>query len=322
MAISKYMKVHGSLHTHTKFLALSGDATRLWLLCASWASNSGSDGRIPHQAARFLCMGQETAPARELVEAGLWDEVEGGWQFHDWDEWNATAAEIKARTEARSRGGKEAAKKRWGRRETVPPAAEHESDTLKSLDDDTVKSAERNYSSGHSLSNESTYAKDKTGQDSQAQDSEAKASYTTTLSGGNTNAGGRARKGAVRAGEKAALEALAKAFLDGKGRWSAVGGHGVIVSSPYEVERRVKSSGTALREMLAGGISAEALEACAYALAKEWDGRFNLTIDTLWRNWDRAQEVAARERSASASGSAGWMQFQGDPVQGDVVDVQ
>lgn len=48
-----------------------------------------------------------------LVDAGLWDRVDGGWLIHDWLEYNPSRAEVEARRRERSESGKRGADKRW-----------------------------------------------------------------------------------------------------------------------------------------------------------------------------------------------------------------
>ncbi|WP_185292755.1 hypothetical protein [Mycolicibacterium litorale] len=39
----------------------------------------------------------EMSAAQELVDVGLWHPVEGGWEFHDWDEYQETSEIVKKR---------------------------------------------------------------------------------------------------------------------------------------------------------------------------------------------------------------------------------
>jgi hypothetical protein len=66
-------------------------------------------GFIPKAALRII--GATTADARILVEAGLWDVVAGGWQVHDWDEYQLSADDMQVRRDRAQKG----AAARWKR---------------------------------------------------------------------------------------------------------------------------------------------------------------------------------------------------------------
>lgn len=57
-------------------------ARGLWITAGSWCANRLTDGFVPSAAlSRF---GATKRHAAELVSAGLWTEVENGYQFWDW----------------------------------------------------------------------------------------------------------------------------------------------------------------------------------------------------------------------------------------------
>ena len=81
-------------------------AIGLWTLANAYCGRhdvgaTGSRGRregggtLSHQACRSL--GGTSREARMLVEAGLWHEVEGGYQFHDWDEYRKESNKLEDR---------------------------------------------------------------------------------------------------------------------------------------------------------------------------------------------------------------------------------
>jgi hypothetical protein len=62
---------------------------------------------------------------RRLVAVGLWHEIPGGYEVHDFLDYNPSRAEVLARREATKEAGKRGALKRWGMANpTANPKAE------------------------------------------------------------------------------------------------------------------------------------------------------------------------------------------------------
>lgn len=99
--------------------SISGDerAETLWTRGLDYSNEHATDGFIPKGMPQMLTPTKTVARIKGLVQAGLWDEVEGGWQYHDFHEWNRTAEQLEARRAAiskkRSDAGKAGAQKRW-----------------------------------------------------------------------------------------------------------------------------------------------------------------------------------------------------------------
>lgn len=92
----------------------------LWSRGLDYVNEHGTDGFIPTGAPEILCPTKTAARIKGLVAAGLWVEVDGGWAYHDYTDWNRRQAELnelaKAKSEAKSRAGKKGAAVRWGKR--------------------------------------------------------------------------------------------------------------------------------------------------------------------------------------------------------------
>jgi len=90
-----YHRNDNKLHEHEKFLAAGLMPTGLWTMCRSWCADNWSDGFIPNYVVkRFAGRGINISKCvARLVEVGLWEPTEGGWQMHDYDDWNTTRAE-------------------------------------------------------------------------------------------------------------------------------------------------------------------------------------------------------------------------------------
>jgi len=90
-----YFKVDDGVAFHPKMMRLSAEAVRAWVFAGSWSGRYLTDGFIPHDALAII-KGNDTI-ASELIEAGLWDEVDGGFQFHDWCEYQYSKEDIEGR---------------------------------------------------------------------------------------------------------------------------------------------------------------------------------------------------------------------------------
>lgn len=119
-----WSKVDDKLFAHPKVLAAGIAAMGLWVMAQSYSSCYGTDGKLPMATIALLCSNSGlpygTEPlllADKLVEVGLWERSEGGYQFHDWAEYNPTKSrQVAEKTSvrlSRSEAGKLGAAKRW-----------------------------------------------------------------------------------------------------------------------------------------------------------------------------------------------------------------
>jgi len=76
-----WAKVDDSLTFHPKVLQAGNEAMGVWVRTMAWSMQQLTDGFIPLKIVVAI-EGAPIAPA--LVSAGLWHEVEGGYQFNDW----------------------------------------------------------------------------------------------------------------------------------------------------------------------------------------------------------------------------------------------
>ena len=91
-----WFKVDDGFWSHPKVLRMSAEATALWVRAGSYACQHLTDGRIDSGLVSFL---GNVQAADELVANGLWVEVDGGYEFHDWDEYQETSESVKRRRE-------------------------------------------------------------------------------------------------------------------------------------------------------------------------------------------------------------------------------
>ncbi len=77
-----WFKVDDHLYSHPKWLSLPKPARALWVTAGSWSAGQLLNGFVPDKVLSTL--GGTRREAEALVDAGLWERVEGGYQFHDW----------------------------------------------------------------------------------------------------------------------------------------------------------------------------------------------------------------------------------------------
>jgi hypothetical protein len=92
-----WFKVDDNFWSHPKTFGLSHAAVSLWVRAGSYSGNHLTDGVIERHVLGLLQGNDEHAG--ELVDAGLWLEVEGGWQFHDWHNYQPSKAKVEAERE-------------------------------------------------------------------------------------------------------------------------------------------------------------------------------------------------------------------------------
>lgn len=106
-----WFKADDQLPFHPKVLAAGNAAMGLWIRAGTWSSSQLTDGFIPTAIASAMA---NECDADALVDANLWDRVNGGYQFHDWADFQPSAEEERAKREARKRAGRKGAAARWG----------------------------------------------------------------------------------------------------------------------------------------------------------------------------------------------------------------
>ena len=106
-----YFKVDDGFWSHPKFFDMPDASIVLWVKAGSYASQHLTDGFVEHKTIRMIHCDPVAAVA--LVDAGLWYEVEDGYQFHDWhDHQRSSDAVKKERAAARERQRNYVARKR------------------------------------------------------------------------------------------------------------------------------------------------------------------------------------------------------------------
>lgn len=100
-----WFKVDDTFHAHPKVLATDPAALGLWVVAGAWSGAHLTEGFVPDHALPRL-LPDSAALARQLVASGLWRRVRGGYQFHDWTDYNPAASDVRAMREKRAEAGR------------------------------------------------------------------------------------------------------------------------------------------------------------------------------------------------------------------------
>ena len=90
-----WVRLDDGFHAHPKLAALGErtlPAVGLYTLALTWSSTYLTDGLVPDGQLRRL--GGSKALASALVDAGLWERVEGGWRIHDFLDYNPSRERV------------------------------------------------------------------------------------------------------------------------------------------------------------------------------------------------------------------------------------
>lgn len=89
--------VDDNLAFHKKVLAAGDTAMGAWVRAGSWSAANLTDGYVPINVCTQIC---SKYSRDKLEKAGLWSRVTGGYQFHDWADFQPTAEQVKQRRDA------------------------------------------------------------------------------------------------------------------------------------------------------------------------------------------------------------------------------
>lgn len=107
-----WFKVDDSFYDHPKVFDLPDSAVAWWVRAGSWSARNLQDGFVPTKMPARFCDDPEAA-VRALVDRGLWRRTRGGYQFHDWTDYQPTREEATAAKEKKSSGGRIGNHRRW-----------------------------------------------------------------------------------------------------------------------------------------------------------------------------------------------------------------
>ena len=92
-----WVRLDDRFPSHRKVALLSDRAFRLYVSALCWSSENLTEGRILDRELSLVARirGAKTV-AKELEDARLWDRIEGGWDIHDYLEYNPDRARVQA----------------------------------------------------------------------------------------------------------------------------------------------------------------------------------------------------------------------------------
>jgi hypothetical protein len=104
-----WAKLDDQFFYNKKVAQVDGSAKLLYVAGLVYVANQRSDGFIPERAVKFIASTADIANcqdfAKQLLDVGLWETVEGGYRIHDYLEWNPTSEQIEATRAARKVAG-------------------------------------------------------------------------------------------------------------------------------------------------------------------------------------------------------------------------
>lgn len=102
-----WAKIDDKLHGHPKSEQAGLEAIGLWTLALSYCAAYLTDGLVTRDRVLRLAGERGLALADRLVAAGLWEAIpEGGWQFHDWANYQPTKASVEADRAKKAQAGR------------------------------------------------------------------------------------------------------------------------------------------------------------------------------------------------------------------------
>lgn len=100
-----WFRLDDSFHSHPKVLRAGNEAVGLYVRCGTYAADHTTDGFVERSI--VLLYGTEALAAR-LVDAGLWHRTRGGWNIHDYLDYNPSREAVE-----KERKDKAERQKRW-----------------------------------------------------------------------------------------------------------------------------------------------------------------------------------------------------------------
>jgi hypothetical protein len=90
-----WVKLDDRFPSHRKIALLSDRAFRLHISAICWCAENLTDGRISDRELTLVASVRGMkATAKQLEDAGVWDRVDGGWEIHDYLEYNPSRDQV------------------------------------------------------------------------------------------------------------------------------------------------------------------------------------------------------------------------------------
>jgi hypothetical protein len=112
-----WVQIDDAMADHPKIMQLSHGAFRVQVEGLCYANRNLTDGFVP----RLFAHRHGKRFAVELVTSGVWEQTDGGYQIHDFHDYQPTKAEVLELREKRAQAGRLGAQSRW--RDKAKPMA-------------------------------------------------------------------------------------------------------------------------------------------------------------------------------------------------------
>lgn len=92
-----WFRLDDSFHSHPKVIAAGNEAVGLYVRCGTYAAQHLTDGFVGKSI--VLLYGSEALAAR-LVDVALWNRTRGGWNIHDYLDYNPSRETVEKERKA------------------------------------------------------------------------------------------------------------------------------------------------------------------------------------------------------------------------------
>lgn len=122
-----WFRLDDSFHSHPKVIAAGNEAVGLYVRCGTYAAQHLTDGFVSKSIVTLY--GAESLAAR-LVETGLWHRTRGGWNIHDYLDYNPSRETVEKERKAAAERQRRSREAKSSRRDTaVTNAVSHTTPT-------------------------------------------------------------------------------------------------------------------------------------------------------------------------------------------------
>ena len=133
-----WVKLDDQFPDHPKALACTAEAMWLHICGLCWCARHLTDGRIPRNAVPRLAVVKKPYDcAAELVAAGIWLEVDGGFEVHDYLKFQPSKSQVESQRQSQ-RDRQRDSRARRGVSASTPTRPDPVTDLSPPVDDDSV----------------------------------------------------------------------------------------------------------------------------------------------------------------------------------------
>lgn len=134
---------------HPKVVAAGRDARDMYTSSIFYANQNLTDGFVPEGALRIIAadagVTSHAKAAKALVREGLWLEVEGGYQIHDYLDYQVSAASVTDKQTANKRRQQEWRDRNRNAQSNAPRNAKRNTDSNAVINNDVTRTDKDNY---------------------------------------------------------------------------------------------------------------------------------------------------------------------------------